>query len=156
MKNILFKAHNIKGENRNCVVCGNKFWAYRYRIKQGRGKVCSHECANKYQLGQHHSQKTEFKIGNIPAKREYPRGISHPNWMGQKVGYFALHLWVTKWRGKPKKCEHCGLEGKKVGRRWNIEWANIDRKYRRCLKDFIALCKSCHTIYDNNLIRQCG
>jgi len=52
------------------------------------------------------------------------------------------------WKGKAKFCENCGKIGEKVGDRWNIDWANIDHKYRRVLEDYIGLCKKCHRKYD--------
>ena len=74
----------------------------------------------------------------------------HPNWKGNNVGYFGVHIWVLKQKGNPDKCSECGKIGKKTGRKWNIEWANIDHKYRRVLGDYIALCVSCHRKYDFN------
>lgn len=36
----------------------------------------------------------------------------------------------------------CGKNGNR------IHWANINHKYRRILKDYIALCAKCHGEYD--------
>ncbi|MEK6879712.1 MAG: NUMOD3 domain-containing DNA-binding protein [Nanoarchaeota archaeon] len=44
-------------------------------------------------------------------KRPEISGESHPNWMGDEVGYTGLHIWVRKNLGKPDKCEHCGSNG---------------------------------------------
>lgn len=128
---------------KECEICGKKFKTYPYQQKAGLGKFCSRNCLSKWQVGKRFSIKSEFKKGHIPAKnRCIPTGEKHKNWKGEKVSYEALHIWVRYWKGKPKKCEHCGkLEGR-------LEWANIDRKYSRKLEDYISLCKSCHTKYD--------
>ena len=42
-------------------------------------------------------------------------------------------------------CEMCGKSGLK-GRQ--IQWANIDHKYRRVLDDYIHMCAKCHGEYD--------
>ena len=66
-------------------------------------------------------------------------------WKGEKVSYVGLHQWVTRWKGKPCKCELCRTnELKKRG----YDWANIDGEYKRDLDDYIRLCKSCHKKYD--------
>lgn len=64
-------------------------------------------------------------------------------WKGDNIGYRAKHLWVIKWKGKPKKCENCGTEDAR-----KYEWANIDHSYRRILDDYIRMCTSCHRKYD--------
>lgn len=97
---------------------------------------------NYFKNGNH--PKTEFKIGQNTDDK-------HSQWKGDLVGYYALHSWVKRKKGNPHCCEHCGKIGMKVGNRWNIEWANIDHKYRRVLEDYFGLCKDCHRDYDNYL-----
>lgn len=65
-------------------------------------------------------------------------------WKGNNVGNGALHSWVSRSKGKAKKCSHCGKEGS--GK--EMHWANKDHSYRRNLDDFIELCSSCHQKYD--------
>jgi hypothetical protein len=70
-------------------------------------------------------------------------------WKETGVSYVGLHAWVRRWKGQALYCENCGREGKKGnGGKWNVQWANIDHKYRRVLDDFIGLCQSCHMAYD--------
>jgi hypothetical protein len=96
---------------------------------------------------------------NIGFKNKKTKGKNHWNWKGDNLKYSSVHEWISIKKGKPTKCEHCGVSGKKVrGRwpegRWNIEWANINHTYHRILKDYIALCRPCHKKYDlkyNNL-----
>jgi hypothetical protein len=83
----------------------------------------------------------KLKHSKYPLKSR--KGKDNPNWLGDSVGYFALHEWVRKWKGKPQVCESCGTtEAKKY------EWANVDHKYRRVLDDYIQMCTKCHRKYD--------
>jgi hypothetical protein len=73
---------------------------------------------------------------------------NNPVWMGDKVSYSALHSWLRRKLGNPKICEHCNKIGMKVGRRWNLEWANKYHVYKRNLTDWMGLCDACHKKYD--------
>lgn len=66
-------------------------------------------------------------------------------WKGGRVGYGALHDWVRKELGSPKSCEHCKSPSAK-----KYEWANISKKYKRDLADWIRLCSSCHRKFDGH------
>jgi len=66
-------------------------------------------------------------------------GQNNAGWKGDAVGYHALHAWVRRWLGAPRKCSACGDE---AARRY--EWANISGEYRRDLSDWRRLCASCH------------
>lgn len=68
------------------------------------------------------------------------------NWKGDEVSYNGLHKWVVNNFGQPSTCEHCGKE-KLSGR--SINWANVSGNYTREREDWIRLCKSCHTKFDN-------
>lgn len=85
-------------------------------------------------MGQRISPKTEFKKGQIPW-----------NWKGDSVGYKCLHDWVKKRLGKPENCcnPQCGHKSS------IFEWANKSGKYKRDIKDWIRLCRSCHRKFDN-------
>ena len=65
------------------------------------------------------------------------------SWKGGSVGYGQLHRWIDLKLGKPKFCDQCKSTKKK-----KYEWANIDHKYKRNLKDWKRLCTSCHRNYD--------
>ena len=77
------------------------------------------------------------------AVKNYREGKEHHAWKGDKVGYFALHDWIRRRLGKPRKCEECGTENAK-----KFEWANISREYKRNLSDWQRLCGKCHMKYD--------
>ena len=64
-------------------------------------------------------------------------------WKGDNAGYFAIHKWIERWKGKPNRCELCEDTNKK-----KYEWANKDHKYKRRLEDYMRLCHKCHYHYD--------
>jgi hypothetical protein len=76
--------------------------------------------------------------------KKFITGKNSKRWKGDQVGYRGLHSWVHLWKGKPNKCEMCGIE--KIGR--DMHWANVSRTYLRDLTDWISLCASCHGSYD--------
>jgi len=92
--------------------------------------------------------KTAFKKGHIPyyKGKKIPQNSNENNylWKGENASYIAKHAWVYRHKGKAYKCEFCGKEG--IGR--EINWANIDHKYKRNLDDYISLCRLCHEKYD--------
>lgn len=71
----------------------------------------------------------------------------HPNWVGDRVNYFALHHWVNRKLGKAQECVYCG-KSKNDGR---IQWASVSHKAKRDLDDYISLCVKCHKGYDRKL-----
>lgn len=106
---------------------------------------------NYFKKGEHNG--VEFKKGakkseNWKESMSERVGEKHSNWKGDEVGYYALHVWVVRHKGNPEYCENCGKKGKMLKRFWSIDWANIDHKYRRVLRDYIGLCKKCHSEYD--------
>ena len=76
------------------------------------------------------------------------KGYQHHAWKGSNVKRSALHQWVARCKGKPKKCEHCGTSN--LNKKYH--WANISGKYKRDIKDFKRLCCKCHRIFDNHLL----
>ena len=70
-------------------------------------------------------------------------GENHRLWKGENVGRQALHSWVKRHLGKPKKCEFCSTTTAK-----NYDWANKSGEYKRDFSDFLRLCRSCHKKYD--------
>jgi hypothetical protein len=69
---------------------------------------------------------------------------NHPRYKGDAIGYFGVHSWIEKVKGKPKRCEICGIEDKKK----KYHWANKDGRYRRREDEWMRVCVSCHRIYD--------
>jgi hypothetical protein len=119
--------------NCTCIVCDKHFEEFASGIKEGRGKFCSRICWRKG-----HTAWNKGKAG--------PREELSPLWKGDQVGYFGLHEWVRRQKGKPIECEFC-LRTEEETR---MEWANISGKYKREIDDYMALCAKCHRNYDKN------
>jgi len=115
------------------------------RINWNKGVPCSEETKKK--ISQANTGNT-WKLSKITKDKMRISKIANknPNWKGEKVGYAALHNWIERHYGKPKKCSHCGTEVAK-----KYEWANISGKYVRDIKDFIRLCDRCHKVFDKKL-----
>jgi hypothetical protein len=100
-------------------------------------------CFRRFRIGKpfsdaHKKALSEAKLGKY-------KNEASPNWKGDKVSYYGLHLWVHRELGCPMRCEHC----KKLCRNnREIHWANKSGKYRRVKSDWIRLCVSCHKKYD--------
>lgn len=125
--------------------CGKQF--YRWACKAKRARTCSKECQYKYARrpsGLDYFIKIKnqgwFEEGHEPL-RKFPKGHIPFNFLGDKVGYDALHDWVKRHAGKASKCEHCGSVK-------NIHWANKSWEYQRDLADWLQLCAKCHQKYD--------
>lgn len=162
-----------KGSNKSCQ-CGVEFYCPLWAIN--RKKYCSKACFYPYKpkggfimpqearlkislarKGMRMSGATKAKISRFFKGRKLSQahkdklgllGELNPSWRGNKVKYRALHAWVQYRLGKPHNCEHCG--------RTNLphrqyHWANISRKYRRELSDWLRLCASCHKAYDSKV-----
>jgi len=110
---------------RFCVECKKEFNTTFTEIKRGGANCCSRKCWYRH------------------FKKIVKRDNKSPNWKGDKVGIDALHNWVEKHLGKPKKCSKCQtVKAKKY------DWANISGKYKRDLNDWIRLCRKCHFNFD--------
>lgn len=64
-------------------------------------------------------------------------------WKGSRVGYVGLHLWVQRKLGKAYFCLFCNTQNAK-----KYEWANLSKKYKRVITDWIQLCTTCHQRFD--------
>lgn len=113
-----------------------------HKINIGLG-LKLHPATNPIKKGEHRGINTEFTKGH---KRNL--GENHGFWKGEEAKYGAKHAWIRSRKGNPVSCEDCGLIGNKVGHRWNIDWSNVDHKYRRVIGDYNGRCSSCHKKYD--------
>jgi hypothetical protein len=138
-----------KGKNKmdKSYMLGNHF------AKKGRSGV--YVRTPEMKTGKNPNSRNGFKKGHIDlnptGKGRIQNGeIQERNrsWKGENAGYVAKHVWIKTLKGNPKYCENCGVEGKKVGWRWNLDWANVDHAYKRILDDYIGLCRLCHKNYD--------
>ena len=106
---------------------------------------------NKYVHCKKHAVVSETSRLRIP---KY--GEENNNWKGVSAGYSAIHAWMINNYGSGEKCEECGEIGKKNGRRWNLEWANLSGKFLRERSDWKILCKKCHYHLDEKSYRKEG
>lgn len=101
--------------------------------------------------GYKHTEETINKLKSAWVRKKEKGimiGCNSPSWKGNNASMEAMHMWVRKILGQPKKCEICGkdgLSGKK------IHWANVDHSYKRETNNWIRLCSGCHAFYDRLL-----
>ena len=90
-----------------------------------------------------------FKKGRVPWNKgiKYTAiiGEKHPQWKGDGVGYFALHAWLNRNKGKANHCENTDCKGRKPKK---FEWSNISGEYKRDINDYESLCIKCHRAKD--------
>lgn len=136
---------NWKGGKPRCLDCGTRLSSY----VAIRCKPCNKEILSQIKKG----RKQPWAKYNLPNRigykhteetKEKMRGANNKKWKGENVGYFALHHWVNRHKGKAQICTFCHKRGK--GR--SIHWANISHQYKRDLNDYFSLCVSCHKEHD--------
>ena len=86
------------------------------------------------------SEKTKQKI------KEHARyGID--NYMYKEIpGYYAMHMWVPRYKGKAQSC--IDKTTSPLPCKGRFEWSNVDHQYRRNLDDYVGRCTLHHRIYD--------
>lgn len=79
-------------------------------------------------------------------------------WKGDGATYGAKHVFMVKKYGKADMCMNynCYYPRRNKGRNILLapkkyHWANISGQYFRDTKDWIKLCPSCHSKFDNNI-----
>lgn len=116
--------------------------------KQGRKKFCSKKCRDDNYVRPFgiipnfkNGNKGWFKAGEVSDS-------NHPNWVGDKVKYNALHTWIHRKLGKACRCDECGKSKAPEGKIKFFQWANISGEYKRELSDWRQLCAVCHRKFD--------
>lgn len=89
---------------------------------------------------EHIKKVTEANTGQV---REKMRSENHPNWKGNNATIGAIHDWVHRHLGSPKKCDHCET----TENVW-YHWSNKSGKYKRDFSDWQRLCVKCHSKFD--------
>ena len=145
------------GEGKTNIICtwwGNMNRIFKCSITKNNhstGKYCSRSCVAKARvkkgifptLGIKYSNESREKISKNHADFSAEK---NPNWKGDKVGNCAVHHWIKKLHGFPKKCELCGTTDSTK----KYEWANITGKYKRDIENWKRACISCHRKFDHN------
>lgn len=116
-----------------------------YKRKKRTAEHCRNLSIAQKKIGNKPPSRKGIKdtLEMIEFKRKRMTGNNNPIWKGEKAGKDAMHDWVKRWKGYPKKCEMCGTEEAKT-----YDWANIDHSYKRILEDYIRMCRSCHRKFD--------
>lgn len=98
---------------------------------------CGRKGSRSPSWGRKHSAATKEKI------RCTKLAELNPNWVGDKVKYEALHLWIKRRFPKPKVCMSC----------WRESPRDLANKgiYNRDLENWEWLCRRCHMIKDGRL-----
>lgn len=131
----------MKLKKRICKNCEQPF----YKREQTNKEFCVLSCYWEYLRRGHNS---EYNPHGYQVNHRGLKNQTNGMWKGNNVGYYALHSWIKRRLGNVKNCAHCGTtEAKK------FEWANISKKYKRNLSDWIRLCTSCHRRYDKHAIK---
>ena len=84
------------------------------------------------------------KASTLHLKKGKYEGLRHHNWKGTKASLNAIHIWVKRFKPKPKLCESC-----KKNKPFDL--ANISQKYMRKINDYEWLCRKCHMIKDKRM-----
>lgn len=85
---------------------------------------------------------TPEHMAKVSSFIKHKEGSQTANWKGDKAKYQAIHCWLRKYKGRPKRCKLCG---KTEGR---LEWASKDGTHKRRLNHYFGACKRCHFKYD--------
>jgi len=67
-------------------------------------------------------------------------------WVGDKIGYEALHGWIRRNKPKIDICEKCKIQPSR-------DLANISGQYKRDINDFEWLCRKCHMVSDGRIFQ---
>ena len=86
---------------------------------------------------------TRNGIARRVAIKRSQRREENDNWRGENATYSAFHHRVEVAKGKPQRCEQCGLDD--TNRRY--EWANVSGNYAD-VSDYQRLCVPCHRRFD--------
>lgn len=101
--------------------------------------------------GKKWSNKVKKKISKSNTGKKQKTGIESAHWIGNKVKYHSMHLWIRRVWGQPQYCEFCRINNapKNKGRKRDyFNWSMKHGTYSRERTDWIRLCRSCHCKYD--------
>lgn len=92
------------------------------------------------------------QCGFQKGKRKWGKGEEHYNWKGKNIKYFGLHKWIRRELGNATRCDNRKdkiLSFPCSRKSMTFQHAKLKGyRYVKNLKNFIQLCKSCHTKYD--------
>jgi len=154
MKHLFIKGHKHSEETKRKIGLANSIALKgKHPSEETRKKLSLSHKGNTNTLGMHWKmrEKTKKRIGF--ANKGNGLYEKNANWKGDKIGCGGVHTWIRRHHGNPTHCEDCGLEGRKINGRWNIDWSSIDHNYTRNKEDYIGRCQKCHKKYDYILLK---
>lgn len=98
-----------------------------------------------YIRSQEHKDKLSkhFKGSNNPNYGKF--GELHHRWKGEGADlYQKVHRWIRNNFGKANKCENDARHTDSSV----YEWANISGDYLYDIRDWVQLCRRCHSLID--------
>lgn len=93
---------------------------------------------------QKHTLQAKKKVSDANKGKKVAE--KNPMWKGDDVGYGSLHEWIRNHKPKPLFCECCKITPP-------FDLANISQEYKRDINDFEWLCRKCHMIKDDRLLK---
>lgn len=135
-------AIQLRGADRGCVIEGCE------RRHFGHGYCQTHA----YRLRENGDPLVTRPPGT-------PSGPNHPSARGDDIEYAALHRRLKSWRGKASDypCCACGM----AADNWAYQHTSADERicpkvglpYSTNIDDYLPMCHSCHTRFDNGLLQ---
>lgn len=91
-------------------------------------------------------RRAAYTRDNTNRLKAIPKGKNHWRY-SEKPTVSAIHKWINKWHGRASKCEskthNPNIKAKKY------DWAlKHGKEYKKDIKVFFQLCRSCHVKYD--------
>lgn len=130
-------------------------------LKRNPSGICTADGCDKPAQGTHCAMhRTRLsRHGDLHTRltETHHRGPDHAQWLGDDVGYGAVHCRLRTHKGKPTYCMHCGTVDSLETYHWALDWerAEVVRtdeatglRYSTNLDDYISLCVCCHWRFD--------
>jgi len=137
------------------LICQGCQVGFTRNVMKRKAKFCSIACSvRNLHRPEIIAKRAATATGTTRENTNHKKGEDSPNWVGDKISYLGLHIWLVKNFGNPKECVDCHKSGEKVKGMWNIHWSNKRGLYIRDVKQFEGRCPSCHKIYDLVKIEQ--
>lgn len=131
--------------------CGELIKEYTTQGVKARFKL-GHSFKGKH-FTEEHREKISHSHTGIKFSKEHIMSLSLSHrrerssaWKGDNVGMRGLHNWIDTNLPKQKLCQICKLVPPR-------DCANITGIYNRDFKNWMRICRKCHMISDNRIIR---
>lgn len=123
-------------------------------------KLCECGCGNpapiatrnRYDRGQRKGEPLRYISGHNRNPFPVLRGTASPHWLGADVGYYGIHVWLTKHHPKTGVCSDCGRSPVTRDGRKGTQWAFLHhpQPHTRNISDYRELCRRCHARRDQS------